>query len=194
MLKRETLFTTLPSEDTARIRELVSFRARISTIAVLVPHQYAQTAARQMYAVSDARAPGGTQSPCKQVLVIYRRLTARITLTALYNEFMDLRSLDVRFEDSVVCVYRKYRQRIGWFVDEDSLITFDHFFVVARELETRESKLIPCSCCGSRNLRTKHTSIVAFECVFCVLLEGANAKSTKSEVINAVKEKRTAFS
>jgi hypothetical protein len=179
MLKRETLFAVLPVEQQTRIRELVSFRARILTISQLVPNPYAQQAARKLYEVTGGRAPGGTQSPCSQVLVIYRSLSNRVTLNALYNEFMDLRASGVLFEDSLICVYRRYRQRVGWLVDENQLVTFDHWHVVARELETRESRLVRCTCCSSRNLLTKHTSLRSLECVFCDLLETASKKSTQ---------------
>lgn len=192
MLKRETLFAVLPVEHISRIRELVSFRARISTITQLVPHQYADMAARKMYEVTGGRAPGGTQSPCRQVLVIYRSLSNKVTLNALYNEFMDLRSSGVVFEDSLICVYRHYRQRVGWAVDESQLITFDHWYVVALELETRESKLMRCSACGSRNLLSKHVSIRSLECIFCDLLEVAAKKAPQRREASKIPSQKCA--
>jgi hypothetical protein len=175
-MKRETLFAVLSLEDIQTIRELVSFRARITTIAQLVPHQYAAKAARTMYQVSGGRAPGGSPSPCNQILVtVYRSLTLKVTLNALYNEFLDMRIAGVGFEASLISVYRSYRKRVGWPSDENQTISFDHWCVVAWEIETRASRSMRCSVCSSRNLLTKHTS-AAIDCIFCDLL-AASSKS-----------------
>lgn len=176
-LKRETLVAVLPPEQITSIRELVSFRARPATIAQLVPHQYAEMAARRMYETSDLRAPGGTQPSCKQVVLMYRSLTYRANLNSLYTQFSDLRSAGVAFESALVVVYRLYRRKTAFGTDEKQLISFDHWYVVALEIETRESRLHRCASCGSRNLLTKHISVTSIDCVFCDLLATANRKA-----------------
>ena len=177
MLKRETLFTSYTAAQTSRVRELVSYRARIATIIDLVATEYVELAARKMYEVAGQRPPGGTQSPCSQVLGVYRSLTNRLALNTMYNEFTDLRGGGFCFEDGLISAYRAYRKRIGWARDDGQVITFDHWYVVARELETSQSRLLRCSACGSRNLLTKHVSISSLDCVFCDLLESAVKKA-----------------
>ncbi len=69
---REMLFATMPPETVALIRELVSYRSRVSVIAHLVPESNAVDGARQIYGLSDVRAPGGQLSACNCVLDMYR--------------------------------------------------------------------------------------------------------------------------
>jgi hypothetical protein len=177
-LKRETLVAVIPPEQITSIRELVSFRARPATIAQLVPHQYAEMVIRRIYETSALRPPGGTQPSCKQVILMYRSLTYRSNLNALYTQFSDLRGAGVSFESALVIVYRLYRRKAGFGIDEKQLISFDHWYVIALEIETRESRLHRCGACGSRNLLTKHISVTSIDCVFCDLLAAANRKLT----------------
>lgn len=176
--KRLTLVAMMPPEQITSIRELVSYKARPATIAQLVPHQYAEVTARRMYEASLLRAPGGASPSCKQVVLMFRNLTYRSNLNVLYTQFSDLRSAGVAFESALIVVYRLYRRKSGFGIDEKQLITFDQWYVVALEIETRESRLHRCSACGSRNLLTKHISVTSIDCVFCDLLAAANRKMT----------------
>jgi hypothetical protein len=189
-LKRETLFATYSSKDADRIRELVSYRARIDTIKVLVPRRNIDLAARTLYEVTGQRPPGGSKSAARKLTNTYTSLANRVDLNVMVSELHDLRHAGFEFEDSLINVYRSYRARIPFAVgrsskDESKLITFDHFYSLALELETQSSRLIRCTSCGSRNVLPRNASATSLRCVFCEILTSAKKRAGPRKVATA---------
>lgn len=171
-------YSGIPPEDIERIRELVSFRARISIIGDLVQHPSAADAARRLYVFTGGRAPGGRQAPCEQAVRQYRTISAKVTFNTFYTEYDDYRALGVSHADSLICVYRRYHKRVGWLSEEDQVIPFDHWHAVALEIETGQAMVMRCNCCGSRKLLLQKGSMRGLHCVFCELIK-ANEKSSQ---------------
>lgn len=189
-LKRETLFSTYSPANTERIRELVSYGARIDTIKVLMACPNVDLAARTLYAATGQRPPGGSKSAPRKLANTYTSLSNRLDLNVMVSELVDLRHANFKFEDAIITVYRSYRSRIpcpvGGSAKEDSkLISFDHFYALALELETQASRLIRCTGCGSRNVLPPSVSAVSLRCVFCEIMTVAKKRSTPRKVAAA---------
>ncbi len=181
--KRETLFSTYTAKNTERIRELVSYNARIDTIKVLMACPNVDLAARTLYAASGQRPPGGSKSTPRKLVNTYTSLSNRLDLNSMVSELYDLRGAGFKFEDAIITVYRAYRSRIQFVVgsvakEDSKLINFDHFYALGLELETQASRLIRCTCCGSRSVLPPSVSAMSLRCVFCEISAVAKRRAT----------------
>jgi hypothetical protein len=97
----------------------------------------------------------------------------------MYNSFDDLRKCGFNYEDSLIYVYRAYGKKNHNAILHESpqivVVSFEHFYAITLDLESRLSNLIRCKC-GARNLLTQHVSSASLTCIFCVQKAELNAK------------------
>lgn len=173
MLKRQFPFALMAPADLERLRELVSYRARIDTIQGLVPSPHAESVARVMYELTSvSKPPRGAKAPVGRMIAkTYATKIFRLALNEMYTQFDDLRKAGFIFQDAVLFVYRTYARKNHHVVFAEeilpSVIRFEHFYSMAIDLEAKNSNLVRCSCCGARNLLTKHLSSNSLSCIFC---------------------------
>lgn len=173
MLKRQLLIANFSSAEIDRLRLLISYRARIDTIKSLLPLPHIEAVARLLYEMTpDSKPPRGAKAPVGRMIAkTYANRASRLALNEMYNQFDDLRKSGFSFQDAVVFVYKVYARKNHHLVFVDhplpSVIRFEHFYSIALDLEAKQSNLIRCTSCGSRNLLTPNLSSYSLRCVFC---------------------------
>lgn len=179
-MKRHYPFATLPLGQSDLIRELVVYRAHVDTIKALLPHPHVEQVARTYYdLIPDKNTPrGSTPSIVYLLSKRYANMSARLALHELLSQFDDLRKSDFSFQESLIYIYRSYFKKNQVSLKIDSAptapIRFEHLYCIALELESRQATLFRCSCCGSRNLLTKHLSSHSLPCIFCKIADIAS--------------------
>lgn len=174
-MKREYPFATLPPGQSDLIRELLTYRAHIDTIKALFPHPHVEQVARTHYNLMPDRktARGATATIAFLLTKRYASMTSRLALNELFAQFDDLRKSGFSFQEALVFVYRSYYKKNHHLLALESApnvaIRFEHFYALALQLESRQATLLRCSCCGSRNLLSKHVSSQSLQCIFCKL-------------------------
>ncbi len=188
VLKRQLLLASFSAADIERLRLLVMYTARIDTIKALLPLPHIEAVARLLYEITpDSKPPRGAKAPVSRLIAkTYSNRASRLALNEMNNQFDDLRKLGFSFQDSIVSVYttyaRKNHQTLCASQTSIPVIRFEHFYSIALDLEAKQSNLIRCTGCGSRNLLTRHLSSYSLQCVFCDISEANRGTTVTRDV------------